>query len=200
MKKPTSITKALYSSFTGLSPLLASEICHRSSIDGDMSVDSLDDDGKKHLFNNLTWIAEDVKNHTYKPNIIFKGKEPIDFSCIELTQFSDYEAKNFDSISQVLEEYYASKNVYTRIRQKSVDLRKIVSTALDRNRKKYQLQEKQLKDTEKRDKYKVVDPHLRLWFRGRCKEVRGTELLHQRDDHHSARLSVRRQGKRAEIF
>lgn len=155
MKKPTSITKALYSSFTGLSPLLASEICHRSSIDGDMPVDSLDDDGKKHLFNNLTWIAEDVKSHTYKPNIIFKGKEPIDFSCIELTQFSDYDAKNFDSISQVLEEYYASKNVYTRIRQKSVDLRKIVSTALDRNRKKYQLQEKQLKDTEKRDKYKV---------------------------------------------
>ena len=155
MKKPTSITKALYSSFTGLSPLLASEICHRSSIDGDMPVDSLDADSKKHLFNNLTWIAEDVKNHTYKPNIIFKGKEPIDFSCIELTQFSDYDAKNFDSISQVLEEYYASKNVYTRIRQKSVDLRKIVSTALDRNRKKYKLQEKQLKDTEKRDKYKV---------------------------------------------
>ena len=155
MKKPVSIAKALYSSFTGLSPLLASEICHRSSIDGDMPVDSLDDDGKKHLFNNLTWIADDVKNHTYKPNIIFKGKEPIDFSCVELTQFSDYEAKNFDSISQVLEEYYASKNVYTRIRQKSVDLRKIVSTALDRNRKKYQLQEKQLKDTEKRDKYKV---------------------------------------------
>ena len=156
MKKPTSITKALYSSFTGLiSPLLASEICHRSSIDGDMPVDSLDDDGKKHLFNNLTWIADDVKNHTYRPNIIFRGKEPIDFSCIELTQFSDYEAKNFDSISQVLEEYYASRNVYTRIRQKSVDLRKIVSTALDRNRKKYQLQEKQLKDTEKRDKYKV---------------------------------------------
>ena len=120
-----------------------------------LDFDSLDDDGKKHLFNNLTWIAEDVKNHTYKPNIIFKGKEPIDFSCIELTQFSDYDAKNFDSISQVLEEYYASKNVYTRIRQKSVDLRKIVSTALDRNRKKYQLQEKQLKDTEKRDKYKV---------------------------------------------
>jgi len=153
MKKPVSIAKALYSSFTGLSPLLASEICHRSSIDGDMPVDSLD--GKKHLFNNLTWIADDVKNHTYRPNIIFRGKEPIDFSCIELTQFSDYEAKNFDSISQVLEEYYASRNVYTRIRQKSVDLRKIVSTALDRNRKKYQLQEKQLKDTEKRDKYKV---------------------------------------------
>ena len=95
MKKPTSIAKALYSSFTGLSPLLASEICHRSSIDGDMPVDSLDDDGKKHLFNNLTWIADDVKNHTYKPNIIFKGKEPIDFSCVELTQVFGLRSKEF---------------------------------------------------------------------------------------------------------
>lgn len=64
MKKPLSITKALYSSFTGLSPLLASEICFRSSIDGDMPVDSLDEDGKKHLFNNLSWIMDDVKNRT----------------------------------------------------------------------------------------------------------------------------------------
>jgi len=54
-----------------------------------------------------------------------------------------------------LEQYYANKNQFTRIRQKSVDLRKIVSTALERNRKKYQLQEKQLKDTEKREKYKI---------------------------------------------
>lgn len=60
-----------------------------------------------------------------------------------------YTMTEYDSISKVLEEYYASKNIYTRIRQKSVDLRKIVSTALERNRKKYQLQQKQLKDTEK---------------------------------------------------
>ena len=77
------------------------------------------------------------------------------FPALNSHNFRTMKQKNFDSISQVLEEYYASRNVYTRIRQKSVDLRKIVSTALDRNRKKYQLQEKQLKDTEKRDKYKV---------------------------------------------
>ena len=43
----------------------------------------------------------------------------------------------------------------TRIRQKSTDLRKIVTTALERNVKKYDLQVKQLADTEKREKYKV---------------------------------------------
>ena len=58
-------------------------------------------------------------------------------------------------MSQVLETYYASKNVITRIRQKSSDLRRIVQTALERNYKKYDLQLRQLKDTEKRDKFRI---------------------------------------------
>lgn len=173
MKKPVSITKAIYGSFTGISPVIANEICYRASIDGDMPVDSLDADGKKHLFHNFSWMMDDVRNHNYCPNIIMRGREPIDFSCFRLSEYvhtaldqkimqntdhadtNAYTMTEYDSISKVLEEYYASKNIYTRIRQKSVDLRKIVSTALERNRKKYQLQQKQLKDTEKRDKYKV---------------------------------------------
>ena len=43
----------------------------------------------------------------------------------------------------------------TRIRQKSTDLRKVVSNAIERTAKKYDLQCKQLKDTEKKEKYKV---------------------------------------------
>ena len=155
MAKPCSITKALYSSFTGTSPVIANEICHRASIDGDMPVDSLDADGKKHLFHIFSWMMDDVRAGKYQPNIVFKEKEPIDFSCFHLSEFSDYTTKDYDSISEVLEQYYATRNVYTRIRQKSVDLRKVVTTTLERNRKKFQLQEKQLRDTEKREKYKV---------------------------------------------
>ena len=155
MKKPLPITKAIYSSLTGFSPLLASELCHRASIDGDMPTDSLNEDGKKHLYNHFTWLMDDVKNAAYQPNIFYNGKEPVDFSCFVLSQFKDYETQSYESVSEVLEQYYANKNQFTRIRQKSVDLRKIVSTALERNRKKYQLQEKQLKDTEKREKYKI---------------------------------------------
>ncbi len=41
------------------------------------------------------------------------------------------------------------------MKQKSSDLRKIVQTALERTSKKYDLQLRQLKDTEKREKFKV---------------------------------------------
>src|SRR5699024_4529570 len=54
-----------------------------------------------------------------------------------------------------LEAFYDEKNRITRIRQKSADLRKIVNTALERNGKKLILQEKQMKDTEKKDKYRI---------------------------------------------
>ncbi|MBO5070602.1 MAG: NFACT family protein, partial [Roseburia sp.] len=180
MKKPTTITKAIYTSFTGVSPLIAEEICHRASIDGGMPVDSLGADEKKHLFHNFSWMMEDVKNHNYCPNIVTKGKEPVDFSCFRLTEYlvdSNYQMTEYESISQVLEQYYASKNVYTRIRQKSVDLRKIVTTALDRNRKKYQLQEKQLKDTEKRDKYKVYGELIHTYGYGLAAGAKELEAL-----------------------
>ncbi len=41
------------------------------------------------------------------------------------------------------------------IRQKSADIRHIVQTALERSRKKYDLQIRQLKDTENREKYRI---------------------------------------------
>ena len=52
-----------------------------------MPVDSLDADGKKHLFHNFSWMMEDVKNHNYCPNIITRGREPIDFSCFRLSEY-----------------------------------------------------------------------------------------------------------------
>ena len=69
--------------------------------------------------------------------------------------YQDLPVVTYDTISDVLETYYATKNVITRIRQKSSDLRRIVATVLERNIKKYQLQQKQMKDTEKKDKYRI---------------------------------------------
>lgn len=155
LAKPVSAAQALYTSYTGISPVIASEICYRASIDGDSPAAALNDDEKLHLYRQFILFMEDVREGNFAPNIIRKGKEPVDFASVPLTQYKDYEAVSGPSISRVLEEYYAAKSIYTRIRQKSVDLRRIVGTALERNRKKYDLQKKQLKDTEKREKYKV---------------------------------------------
>ncbi len=155
LSKPVSVTKAIYGSYNGVSPLIASEICHRASIDGEMPTQSLSGDEKLHLFRQFELFMEDIQGGNFFPNLVKKGKEPVEFSSVHLSQYEDYEEVPYDSISEALEDYYAQKNSYTRIRQRSFDLRRVVQTALERCRKKYDLQKKQLKDTEKREKYKV---------------------------------------------
>lgn len=155
-KKPVSAAKALYSSLTGLSPVIAEELCYRASIDGNDAMLSLNEVSCLHLYHTLQRMMEDVKEGIFTPNIIYRGEEPVEYGVFPFQQYGpEYHSVTFDSVSSMLETYYASKNILTRIRQKSADLRKIVQTALERNRKKLILQQKQMKDTSKKDKYKV---------------------------------------------
>lgn len=164
--KPESIGKVIYNSYTGISPVIANEICCRAGIDGDFSTHSLSEEEKLHLYHHYDWLLSDVKEEKFQPNIIYNDKEPIEFASFHLDEYQDMTAADYDSISKVLETYYASRNVYTRIRQKSFDLRRIVTTALERNKKKYTLQKKQLKDTEKREKYRIYGELLNTYGYG----------------------------------
>lgn len=153
--RPVNVAKAIYTSITGISPLMAEEVCYRAGIDGGIPTDGLEDVERIHLAHTFLRMVDDIRDGHFEPNIIYKGKEPVEFACFPLSQYQDYRAVSYPSIFPVLETYYAEKNIVTKMRQKTVDLRKIVQNALERNVKKYQLQQKQLKDTEKKEKYRV---------------------------------------------
>lgn len=155
LKKPMSIGKALYSSFTGISPLLANEICCRASLEADDITDKLSETAGLHLYKTFDRLMEDVKNGAFTPNIVSQDGVPVDFSSVTLHCFPNHEVQHFNSVSSLLEAFYSTKNAVARIRQKSFDLRKVVSNAIDRTSKKYDLQLKQLTDTDKRDKFKI---------------------------------------------
>ena len=153
--KPMSLAKGIYCSMTGISPLIAEEICFRASLDSGRSANSFSDTELIHLEHQFALMVDGVKNGQITPNIVYEGQVPVDFSVVHLTQYADFTEEKFDTVSGMLEHFYAARNAITRIRQRSADLRRIVQTALERNRKKYDLQQKQLKDTEKREKFRI---------------------------------------------
>lgn len=153
--KPMAVGKAIYTSMTGISPVVAEEICNLAGIESDITPKDLEEDILIHLYRQFTLYLEDISNGNFSPAIYYKGNEPKEFSGIPLSHFNQYTRKEFGNMSQVLREYYAAKDALTRIRQKSVNLRKIVQNALERNRKKFDLQTKQLRDTNGREKFKV---------------------------------------------
>lgn len=153
--KPMAVAKAISASYTGISYGMAEEIAHRASIDGGEPVEALSDVARQHLAGTFLRLMDSVKEGIFEPNIIYKENEPVEFGAVMMTRYPEHRCEAFETISEVLEQYYAQKNVITRIRQKSIDLRKIVQTALERNVKKYDLQLKQMEDTEKKDKYRI---------------------------------------------
>ena len=153
--KAAKLSKALYTSLTGLSPIASEEICANASLDSDQAANSYSEEELTHLYRTFIRFLEPVKTSQYEPAIYYDGNAPIEFSCLPLSLYTHYRREDFSSVSKLLERYYAEKNTLTRIRQKSTDLRRIVQTALERNVKKYDLQAKQLKDTEKREKYRI---------------------------------------------
>ena len=153
--KAVKLSRALYTSLTGLSPVAAEEICHLASLDSDRAANTYESEELIHLYRTFCRYLEPIKNGSYRPVIYYDGKNPVEFSCLPLSIYDHHHQEHYTSVSEVLEHYYAERNTLTRIRQKSTDLRKIVQNALERNVKKYDLQAKQLKDTEKREKYRI---------------------------------------------
>lgn len=153
--KSAKLSKALYTSLTGISPVAAEEIVSRASLDSDRAANSYEPEELIHLYRTFRRYLEPLTEGAYEPSIYYDGKTPVEFSCLPLSIYDNCRREVYPTISEVLETYYAEKNALTRIRQKSTDLRRIVQTALERNVKKYDLQAKQLKDTEKREKYRV---------------------------------------------
>ena len=154
-ERPMPVFKALYSTFTGFSPIMAQELCHRAGIDGDLPTAGLTNEDYKKISKEFRTLIADIKSGNFHPVIAYKENEPSEFGAFLFSIYPNKDQKKFESISALLESYYSEKNKITRIRQKSVDLRKIVQTALERNVKKYDLQLQQMKDTEKKDKYRL---------------------------------------------
>jgi predicted ribosome quality control (RQC) complex YloA/Tae2 family protein len=161
--RPLTVAKAIYTTFSGVSPLVASEIAYRSGMDGDAPLASYTPEQILHLSNHLAWFFESIQKEDFHPVIVRKDGKPLEFSAIRLTMYSDCTVTEEESISRVLEVFYAEKNVYTRIHQKSSDLRRIVSNALERSQKKYELQQKQMADADKREKYKLYGELLNVY-------------------------------------
>lgn len=149
--------KTIYGSFTGISPILAQELCYRAEVDSDMPAGSLELQDKNKITHEIIKLADQIRGGKFEPCIAYEGKKTKEFAAVRLTMF-EHEGCNVsveDSVSAMLEQFYREKNTQVYIRQKSADLRHVVQLAIERNSKKLDLQLKQLKDTENRDKYRL---------------------------------------------
>ena len=171
------VFKAIYGSFTGISPCIAQEVCYRAGVDADKPSGELTEAEMDAVCSIFLQIMEAVKEGSFVPNVVYENSQPAEYAAVRLTSYADDKVVLYDSMSELIEHYYAEKNIVTRIRQRSVDLRRVVQTAMERNVKKYDLQVKQLEDTQKREKYRIYGELLNTYGYGAAEGAKSLEAL-----------------------
>ena len=168
------VYKAIYTSFTGISPIIAQQLCFLANVDSDLQAEHLNPEQLDALVTQFVHLQTLIKGAHFSPCCVYQGKNALEYAAIPLSLYADEnhtlvtqkaDGTRMD-ISSLLENFYAQKNMQTRIRQKSADLRHITQLALERNVKKYDLQRKQLADTEKRETYRIYGELLNAYGYG----------------------------------
>jgi len=146
--------KALLSQITGLSPLLAREICFRATkrINAMISESNTEaiTESAERFFNN-------IRLNNFNPTIIYdeSKRHPQAFSCTFLTQYAPLPSYSSDSMSEIIDKFYETRSQNERINQKCAGISKILMNNADRCRKKIQLHKSNLEKAKNRDRYKM---------------------------------------------
>ncbi len=150
------IGKRLYTHFAGLSPAAAQSILSSAQIDADKPANALTPEEQLHLSHRFVAVMKDIRDQRFSPTIYYQGEDPVDFSAIPLEQLEGTcKKRSCNGVSEMIEQFYTEKSLCLRIRSKSSDLRRQTHTALERNRKKLDLQEQQLRETMQRETYRL---------------------------------------------
>ncbi len=155
-KENLKIFRFFYLAYTGLSPLLSREVCSLANVDVDRNIGSLEDEEKERLYKSFEGIISKIRENNISPQMIMdEDDEILAFHSLDLNQFGDMHKVKMDSISELLDKYYRTKDNFDRIKQKSNSIKRSITVKLDRAKSKIAKQKDELIESRDREKYKV---------------------------------------------
>lgn len=137
-RRETTLQKAVYSNFKGVSPILAKEFCLLCGFDPAMPVSTLPSKGAEALRRTIRAFGSRVDALQVKPCIFMQDRIPKDFHASDLTIYPQalYERLFFDAPSDMIDYYYSERNVHATLKTKASNIRKVVSSRLHQSRRK----------------------------------------------------------------
>ena len=126
--------------FSGLSPLICRELACRSG------------DDPAYLPEAICAFLDSVRAGELTPTLFTEDGRPKEFSFMQLRQYAGvYDAREFESFSELLDAYYSKRDILERRRRRSRELSHHVKTARDRIARKLSAQKSELQKCSERD-------------------------------------------------
>ena len=143
------IQEFLYQTYTGISPLMAGEICTRAALDASNACQQVSPSEAEALWSAFRIVMEEVRNGQFHPAIYYQNETNriVEFSVLEMKQFTTLRQRSFASVSTLLEGFYQERDQAAVIRQKAHDMRRLVMSNIERCVKKKEIQRKTRRET-----------------------------------------------------
>lgn len=155
--------EALVGAYSGISPLAAREIAHRSFVQrgGSGNADA--------LWETFSHVMEDIRSGRFAPNMVTDTKGRSFFSVIALTHLEG-EQRTTGSVSELLEWFYGDKAERDTVKQRTSDLLKFLQNERNKNIKKLEKLGETLEEAKNADRFRIqgelVTAHLHMVKKG----------------------------------
>lgn len=147
------IDKFILEKFAGLSPMLAREPVYRATGNTEIFAGELTEELLVAVAKKLWEIILQVKNGDFTPGLVLdESKNPFDFEAIGISQ---HRFKLVESVAEILDEFYLSRELKGRMSQQSGDIMKIVTNLIERCARKAAILQGDIKNAEKKDRYRL---------------------------------------------
>ena len=156
ISKNMPLSKALLATVQGISPIICREWEHLSGHGRDLYISELDEESISRLRFFLKRTVNNVRECTGEPYIIIDdNKKPIDFTFEYIQQYGTGRAFRENTFCELLDRYYAKRDMIETVRQKSDDLNRLLSNTASRLIKKIYVQNEELSACADREYFRI---------------------------------------------
>ncbi len=149
------LSKAILECIEGFSPIVGREIAYRT-VFGDKQVGLLSDIEKERLENEISIIKDEIINNKSFTMLVSDEKVPFDFSFTNIRQYgTSLSKKKYDSVSELLDDFYFEKDKINRTKRKAADLFKLLNSAIERTSRKINNRRLELQKSENREEIRI---------------------------------------------
>ena len=149
----TELSKALLNTMQGVSPVVCRELQHLTGHGNDLTVHTMSEAQFGRLAFFLNRMAETVKNADGQPFMVANPQQkPLDFSFMNIEQYGlTAVVTQRESFSELLDAFYSERDRIERMRTRSQDLLRVLTTVSDRLSRKINVQRAELEHCAERD-------------------------------------------------
>ncbi|MDO4749447.1 MAG: NFACT RNA binding domain-containing protein [Eubacteriales bacterium] len=142
----------LSETFSGLSPLLIRELCHRAGCMGRAASIA---DARQALQRETEALCGLVSDERFMPVLLTEQGRPRDYSFMPIGQYGNaVESETFSDFSSLLDAFHTRRDKAETMRRRAQELTRAAKTSRDRLLRKLDAQERELRATADREKYR----------------------------------------------